>query len=73
MSAFRLEHAIVDGAVRSGVRVEHADGIITTIAEGPPQPGDIKRDAVQAGQRPIIAFGWRFGIGPACGDFGSDL
>ena len=41
MNAFWLEHAIVDGAVREGVRVEHADGVITRIAETPAQPGDV--------------------------------
>ena len=42
MSAFRLEHAIVDGSVRSGVRVEHADGVITAIVDGPALPGDVE-------------------------------
>ena len=40
MSTFWLEQAIVGGSVRAGVRVEHADGVITVIAEGPPLAGD---------------------------------
>jgi formiminoglutamate deiminase len=42
MSAFWLEHAIVGGSVRSGVRVGHADGVITAIVEGPARAGDVE-------------------------------
>ena len=42
MSAFQLQHAIVDGSVLAGVRVEHANGIITAIAEAPALPGDVE-------------------------------
>lgn len=40
MTAFWLEHAAIDGGVRSGVRVEEADGLINAVVDGPAQPGD---------------------------------
>jgi len=42
VTAFWLEHALVDGSVRSGVRVEEKDGLITSVVDGPAQPGDIE-------------------------------
>jgi formiminoglutamate deiminase len=46
MSAFWLEHAVVDGGVRDGVVVTHDDGVITAVDESP-QPGPA--DAVLRG------------------------
>ena len=40
MTTFWLEHAVVDGSVREGVRVEEADGVITSVADGPARPSD---------------------------------
>ncbi|HEU0205708.1 MAG TPA: formimidoylglutamate deiminase [Pseudolysinimonas sp.] len=41
MTSFWLEHAAIDGAVRAGVCVEEADGVISSVADGPPAPGCI--------------------------------
>jgi formiminoglutamate deiminase len=42
MSAFWLEHAVVDGQVRDGVVVTHHDGVITAIDESlHPGPADV--------------------------------
>jgi len=40
---FWLEHAVVDGVVRQGVRVEEVDGVISSVADDAPapEPGDI--------------------------------
>ncbi len=40
MTTFWLEHALVDRTVRAGVRIEEADGVITSVADGPARPGD---------------------------------
>jgi formiminoglutamate deiminase len=40
MTAFWLEHAAMDGGVRTGVRVEQTEGVITAVADGPARPGD---------------------------------
>jgi formiminoglutamate deiminase len=41
MTAFWLEHAVVDGRVRDAVVVTHDDGVITAVDESPqPRPGD---------------------------------
>jgi formiminoglutamate deiminase len=41
MSAFWLEHAVVDGQVRDGVVVTHVDGVIAAVDESPhPGPAD---------------------------------
>ena len=42
MISFWLEHAAIDGAVRSGVRVEEVDGVIASVVDGSPAPGDIE-------------------------------
>lgn len=42
MSAYWLEHAVVDGVVLGGVRVEHGAGRIRTVALAPPAPGDTR-------------------------------
>jgi formiminoglutamate deiminase len=46
MSAFWLEHAVIDGVVRDGVVVTHHDGVITAVDESP-RPGP--QDAVLRG------------------------
>ena len=46
MTTFWLEHAAIDGVVRSGVRVEEVDGVITSIAEGTPAPEDVTLDGL---------------------------
>jgi formiminoglutamate deiminase len=41
MSTFWLEHAVVDGVIRDGVVVTHADGVITAVDDSPePGPSD---------------------------------
>ncbi|MGP3533905.1 formimidoylglutamate deiminase [Microbacterium sp. RD1] len=42
MSAYWLEHAVVGGEVRSGVRVEEERGRIRSVAAGPAEPGDTR-------------------------------
>jgi len=46
MTTFWLERAAIDGVVRSGVRVEEVDGVITSIAEGTPAPEDVTLDGL---------------------------
>jgi len=46
VTTFWLEHAAIDGVVRSGVRVEEVDGVITSIAEGTPAPEDVTLDGL---------------------------
>jgi formiminoglutamate deiminase len=46
MSTHWLEHAVVDGVVRDGIRVSHADGVITAVDDAA-QPG--RADAVLRG------------------------
>jgi len=41
VTSFWLEHAAIDGAIRPGVRVEEADGVITSVAKGVARPGDV--------------------------------
>jgi len=41
VTTFWLEHAAIDGAVRSGVRVEEVDGVITSVTDDAPAPGDV--------------------------------
>jgi len=43
VTTFWLEHAVVDGVVRQGVRVEEVDGVISSVADDAPapEPGDI--------------------------------
>ena len=40
MTAFWLEHALVDGTIRAGVRVDETAGLITAVTDGPLRPGD---------------------------------
>jgi len=42
VTSFWLEHAAIDGAVRAGVRVEEAAGIIASVTDGAARPGDIE-------------------------------
>ncbi len=41
MSGYWLEHAVVDGVVVRGVRVEHEHGRITSVTRGPAAGGDV--------------------------------
>lgn len=41
MTTFWLEHALVDGSIRAGVRVEEKGGSIASVADGHAAPGDI--------------------------------
>jgi len=41
VTTFWLEHAVIDGAVRTGVRIEEVDGGISSVADGGSEPGDI--------------------------------
>jgi formiminoglutamate deiminase len=43
VTSFWLEHAAIDGAVLSGVRVEESGGVITSVVDGAPAPapGDL--------------------------------
>lgn len=40
MTSFWLEHALVDGSLRASVRVEERAGLIVSVSDGAPQPGD---------------------------------
>jgi len=40
MTSFWLEHALIDGTVRAGVRVEKRAGLIASVSDGPALPGD---------------------------------
>ena len=48
MTTFWLEHAAIDGAVRSGVQVEEVAGVITSVVDGAPgpAPGDVALDGL---------------------------
>jgi len=40
VTGFWLEHALIDGLVRTGVRIEQEAGSITLVADGPAHPSD---------------------------------
>lgn len=42
MTTFWLEHALVDGSIRSGVRVQAKAGVIAAVSDSQPAPGDIE-------------------------------